>query len=532
MDDSAQKNNQQSSSVPVDTSLGDGMSAPPFPIGAAPDASQTPAQPVQNTINIQTSAAPVSPAVPQPTAVDPTGGNQPIITETPPPPGDGQSVTTFKPVRGKFGPKGIIATVFGVLVLVAATIVGVTQVGQVQIFRERAAEDTACLSYTTEGLCPTGPNSLCTWTGTQCLPVSDLQSDPNNCGRVGNVCPSTSRGCVNGECITLPACSQCVGSPASCIKVASGTTCDTSIDECPTGSCGRASSETDGGGDFCVPDHILRQECDDTGALCDIYQGEIGRAKTGSNDSCAGYSGQGADYCLHLEQICTPNYKPCTGPNNPACSTTTTPGPTERPTEGCGKCDCGVVGPDGQPDNRNCYQTSDLQCFFNEGACSGSSKTNQKARCAGIYVQVNGDFVVAKAGKPSRKKNGDLLIQRGWHNITIEEFQGLGEGDTIRLLAMAGKRAGSAGDIDYEEFKKARFRINGGTLIETTNYTDKITTNPNNLGILIGRTFYKNYVIPAGVTTFSVKAEIQFKGKWYCGTREVEGQPGNLCVIQ
>ncbi len=292
MDDSAQKNNQQTGSVPVDTSLGDGMSAPPFPIGGNSDASQTPttppvqnaAPPIQVTVN-NTPPASSSAPIPETPAADTTGGNTTTINVTPPPPGDGQTVTTFKPVRGKFGPKGILATVFGVLVLVAATIVGVTQVGQVQIFREKAGD-----------VCSGGPEI-------QCTTRQSCNSDETNCGETTTgiplPAPIQSYICCKGpavpgptsgvpvapapgdqttptdgsnnssqdSCSTLISNSGCVGSPTTGYTARS---CDTGTVYCPASSTGTGTAPGGGTGGTgttaCTSDQII--ECDKQGKGC------------------------------------------------------------------------------------------------------------------------------------------------------------------------------------------------------------------------------------------------------------------------
>lgn len=513
MNDSAQ-NNQQPNSVPVDTSLGDGMSTPPFPIGG--DTSQTPAQPpvqpIQNTINIQSSGAPVSPVpAAEPVIADTTGGNQPTVAAAPPPPGDGQTITTFKPVRGKFGPKGIIATVFGILVLVAATIVGITQVGQTQIFREKAAGLSCEQAKAIPGRC----NDLCGGEGQSACNCETSNCDLTALCDPDNQCPSGQR-CSNSTCV--------VENPTGVVCNTQGfafQTCPDSVVQTNQQSCAdlaQAAGCYRTGGNACSqnsdctaqggPNSVCRNGTCTNTQTCSQYvmftcpranateAGNVGDCRENATTPSSTSPNPPGNFCGAWQIDCY------NGPGfNGGVDTSGCTGPTAPPTDDvgvCGGCDCGRLNGDRTSCIRVVLDDGTTTCTFNEGACT-TGGNNGKAKCAGVGLQLNGEFV-NKKGK----------VANGWHTATLAEVQALQAGDKVRITVNGGSASG-ANPAGMENFTKARVSINSGAFIEFTDHDDTVSKNPNTLGVITARTFRYEYTIPAGVTDFSIQGQVYYR---------------------
>lgn len=592
--DPAQNNNQTVPPLNLDTSVGDGNA----PIPAAPaDTTQSPL-PTSNLI--------------QPPA-DLTAGNQPTVPETPPPPADGQTVATFKPIRGKFGPKGIIATIFGILVLVAATIVGVTQVGQIQIFREKAAGGTPLCSTLAQGGCtaglgncqianatvctnnngtsgvaccpggapppdqpapvpgggtlplcsslpggctvgttncqntetltscqnasgslvyaccpsggtPTQPTATPGGSGTACLPPKslcsgvcvDTRSDPRNCSTCGHVCQGLTT-CINSACvipITPPPANACPAGQDGTVGL--NGACSAS----PTAPCNQKCGN-----------QLTCQNLNNTGFKCH------------SGGSCAGlwyrfscpFPGPGNDgngCSMNKTQVSTSNdFIPnfcgsqqidCGSPNSEVSYSQsnlncggTNPGASNPPSSCSGTCYSGSLcqfypagqcpeGSDRPMENCGSAGMSNAPGTCNGGFCctgGGGGGDTDKAKCGGANVQVNGQYT---------KRNGK--VANGWHNATSTEIAAIQAGDTIRLTVSGSLKV----TTDYENFTKGRFSINGAVPTETTKYFNVPACFPNcsspSQQVLIGKYFYLDYVVPTGVTDFSIKGEIYWQG--------------------
>lgn len=536
MNDSAQNNNQPNV-MPVDTSMGDGNSIPPFPVGGA----NPPQEPVQNAVQAppapeppapaQGSAAPPAPTSPEPPVADATAGNQPTVNETPPPPGDGQTITTFKPTRGKFGPKGMIATIFGILVLVAATIVGITQVGQTQIFREKASAPPSC-----------GPNaqcggyigaSDCEGIGTpgvivHCCPSGDqVVTDPRD-GK--QYCSSSAPQDISSTF----ACSTCTS--GVCFKADNQNTCDKSQDECPTGVCAAAADTTTGTttdtttctsgqtscNGQCVNANNDKNNCGTCGNACTGSELCInGNCQTSTAGRCDGgiwyrfscpYPGPGNDgngcslnrvqvsgpndflsgFCGSQQVDCSNNNVSFSQSNLNCAQPSASPKTPGGNTMGCGGCDCGVIDANGSNNQQNCYWDGN-SCFYSEAACT-SGPSNGKAKCSAITLQVNGQYT-NKKGK----------VASGWHTATLTEVQELQAGDTVRLIVTTGSASG-ANPANTSNFTKGRFIINGGSPIETTTFDEQISPTVG----LVARKFRIDYSIPNGVTDFTIQGQVYY----------------------
>lgn len=505
MNDSAQ-NNQQPNSVPVDTSLGDGMSTPPFPIGGS-DTNQAPAQPpvqpIQNTINIQSSGAPVTPPVSEPVA-DATAGNQPTIAAAPPPPGDGQTITTFKPVRGKFGPKGVIATIFGIIVLVAATVVGITQVGQQQIFRQRAGtnctgELTDCLAgcatdasgeacrttcQNQKTICDQGtqaPGGSCT-SNDQCT-VPGERCNNGTCSPSTNICQPGETLCGD-FCATLNSDSNNCGGCGPSFKCAAGKRCQggSCIDGANTctgvwqkWTCLGADKTVGSGCQEGTPQTSTTQPDFDTG-ICGVQQIDC------SNNTSLQFAHEDKSGCGQTPPPgggTPPPITYCDSEGSFFCS-------------GQGQCTAPCTWQsDGGP---NCAQAGGGNlggCTCPAGVCLPPSGGG-KGKCGGVSLQLNGQYT---------RSNG--RVANGWHTATLAEVQALQAGDTIRLTVAAGTASG-ANPVNMEDFTKGRFSVNGGAIMETTNHIDQVSQRVG----LHGRYFYLDYVIPPATTEFTIYGQV------------------------
>lgn len=549
MNDSAQQNSQPNP-IPVDTSMGDGNSIPPFPVGggttqtptqnAMPQTPPTPAEPEPASSATQGSAAPTPPVTPEPPVADATAGNQPTVGETPPPPGDGQTITTFKPTRGKFGPKGVIATVFGILVLVAATIVGITQVGQQQIFREKASStlpscsDGAACNYVadtgttadttgnsrncqnndqtcTQECQPSGQygnpqscSSTTTTAGATC--VFDHVIEPGECSAdKTQICkqvqaelgiPNNGGGCTQspytipgtgGYCLSTTSCNldpQCSPAlPGQCDTTATSATTNSTGTFCVGWTC--PNGDTNGDGQCTSADSGASHSSFLPDGSCSSSCGQIDKyTESGNFDSFTGdfsltggfpECGGSSDFCAGscIGNIGDPLSK--WDPNNTNSNDTFQ--------------NCGSIGLIGDSRGNSQCSSSERWCCSNGGGGGG------KGKCGGVGIELNGQYT---------KSSG--RVANGWHTATLSEVQALQPGDTVRLTVGAGS-ANGANNPDWEQFTKARFSINGGALIETTNHYDKISQKVG----LYGRVFYYEYVIPAGVTDFTIQGQVYYK---------------------
>lgn len=246
----------------------------------------------------------------------------------------------------------------------------------------------------------------------------------------------------------------------------------------------------------------------------------------------------GSTYCMSGAQqvhCCSSEQIIVTLPNGTlACDYPTSGGltlPTTAPTASCsGSCYSGSLcqfyppgecpaGSDRQMENCGSAGliSASGSCDSSGGGfcCNGTPPDTRKQapKCGSTIILVNGPYIDRKG-----------QVQNGWHTATVDEVAHLKPGDIMRLGINAGNKPGRVNaDIDFENFKKARFTINGAVPVETTNYVNVPSCFPNctsaSRGVLVGRRFSYDYVLKPTDSAFTIKGELYFEGGgvtgWY-----------------
>lgn len=449
--DPVQNNQNNSNQNPnIDTSVSDG-SAMPFPIGGEVGAAPTPP-------TTSGSAAPAEAPV-----ADATGANQPALNQTPPPPPASGSVVAIKPTRGKIGPTGIIATIFGVLLLVGATLGGVLLVQQNQEIREKAGTDS------------------CDWcAGTdQCPnPASDSSRAQAVCGGL-NCCQGWHQATSGGGTQPPPSCTgiscnggQCVDgtifAPDSCAPQA---TCEQRANDACAGHGGVAITDIQNPSPSSNPasspvSSAYGSAC--TGSCCTLQTSTI--PACASNCWVVKYKCPGADAGI-----------PCN-----LNGVTTGFGSTQCMDSNY----CGSQQVDVRCTN---YDTSQPDCAGRQSGDAISAITNKNPGACTITSPIP-----IATETPSSPPGGNTLsasclnikaYDTSWNQLTAADLANLQVGDIVRFAVKGSATSGT--------FNKARFTINNILRPEVT------TTNPSDT-----QQFYDEYTIPDGVTTFTIGAEI------------------------
>ena len=405
----------------------------------------------------------ISPAATQPSqaAADATAGNQPVVQEVQP---QVSTVSSMKPTRGKVGPKGIIATVFGILLLAGAVVAGTTLVQQNQDIREKAS-NIVCEEQSTKSTCPT---SQCFWTGGDGEVNGACVS---GCGQAGNIC-SSGETCVSGACLDL------TNDRNNCGQVRN--VCGNQ-QTCQNGECHSGGSCTGLWYRFACPYPGPGTD----GQGCSIDKTQV----NSSNDFIANFCGAQQIDCSNDPNV---SYSNITTGNPPCGGASPTPGATTEPGWGeCGSCHNEICIEGGNPGQHpdECVTTPEGTCVWDPGKCGETS--NPKPQCENIGIS-NGN------------KNGI----GGFNELPANKLKALQPGDVVYLFA-----SGRGQDTVPRDYTKARFIINGAAPVVTSKYNDF----ERDMGDWIDRRrqIYMKYTIPAGVTKFTIKSDVFRAGTWY-----------------
>lgn len=457
---------------------------------------------------------PTNPTIPTDDVVSPVNTGAPVTADTPP-------VTTATTSGGGSKRGQLIATIFGLLLLVGGVGAGIALVGNQQLFQQKAdvpppppglqcstttcgnpGEDEEvcyvvhqkCSNYTPnsagctanpvfyenggatfdEGFCgvqqidmgcrsPQGVRTIAhqTW-GQACGTVSP-SSEPNNPSQcVGSCFGPTYNGNPVENCGSVgydPA-------PGSC---SNGQLCCQPRQPAPTPTptprpqCGGACTQTSdcrpaaNGGTVTCANGICQN------ATC------IGKTIPGANCDCSALNACGQQ-CSASLGLCQAGSE-CRYVVGPAC------------TNALGTTYCVPIPlPTGW---------QDLSCVArDQGNNYVLNPAGQNPTLAQIQEACNPTPVAPQC-------TGVTIYDTNWNLLTAAQLSALRPNDRIRLVV--------AGSASSGVFDRARFTVNGTLRPEVT------TTMPNN------GNFYDEYIIPAGTTTFNVSAQIHHAGQnnWY-----------------
>ncbi len=439
---------------------------------------------------------PVQPVFADPTQMGDTPGlppTQPVADTT---------ITSMKPVRGKFGPKGIIATVFGILLLVGSVVAGTILVQQNQDIREKAAENMCNVTQN----CTTEQQWIDGWYSAQ---------QPQNQGAVANQPElSNANNDVDPNTPGLQLRDQNTGALYNITDASTGQVVDSAagnnnLAAVPVGvGSGSTPATTSGGGQICFPG-TFNNAATDVEVKCDTACGQFGGYLCNSSGTAflAGCSENlhacGAQplavecNCLSHTGVCAKSGTTCTDRgygSNVTCDLTTNRcvGPTGRYFDGCGgpsNCNNCYVNPDGSRDcsvyeSTSCGQKTECKQQTASPVPSTTTTTTQQAPPPG--------------GGPTAQCLNIKAYDTSWVQLTAQQLSALSTGSVVRF---ASKGSATSGNFD-----RARFTVNGVLRPEVT------TANPSD-----PQEFYDQYTIPAGITSFSIGAEIHSTAlnDWY-----------------
>ncbi len=539
--------NQTPSPAPLDSSLPPQESMPSAPMDTTMP-TPPPFEPVTNPVSpVVEPMATVPPMTDQPTAapeaVQDTGGGFPQVldgSETPPPPpviNGGTTPTTPTFVPEKSGGKGrgkIVATIFGILVLVGGVGAGVLAIRTQVLTRPRA---DACVECTANG-CPAGQQCnnvgptfycpdghfVCQWSSAPTNPPPTTPpTSPTNPPSGGFTCD----GLTGTHCNTALGCHQftCVGqnnwrddgpggvccSQAACSSNAACTTTPTTPPgtgaSCAGGTpdqqfaCRTLTGQPGLGCVKCNNGLFVDVEDSTWGCPSQCYTGSQNPDTTPPPDAPTEdqYGTACQNGCCNLSTNGISNF--------PACAHNCWVVAYKCPGASAGiPCNSnGSVG-DGQ-----CFQANycgsqqiDVRCesFDNTGDCAGLAGGS----AISVVSIINPGACVAATPTPPGQTNppGDnptptppgpsaqcLEVKAwdtDWNQLTAAQLSALSAGDVVRFTVKGGASSGT--------FDMARFTIN--TVVGSDVTTTKPTTGE----------FYYEYTIPAGVTSFTIKGEI------------------------
>jgi hypothetical protein len=439
--------------------------------------------PDQGQANVSNPAPlpPVDPVVstppPTPDVSFPSEDSGPLpLTNAMPPSPDGtaspapEEPSMIPPSKPKLGlGKGrVVATILGILLLVGGVGAGIVLVQQQQDIREKAATcssgSTRCKNSTTIEVCAgniwnassCGTGKACS--NGQCVATS---GDGGPGGQNGNGAADTANTGGGGEDSgggKLPACpSSGIGYSCSSSSI-TGAICMRNTDYC----CPIGKSPVNGACATSTSCQTGQTRCKDTSTI------EVCQANTWTSSACG-------------------TNKKCT--NGQCVAADGTPG---------GYCNCNSV----KGESPSC--ASDQTCVVNgtyfEGSfvnCVTSGSINGLCKTpAATSPDTPPKVDTSPTTAPTNPPGGETIAQctsvkiydTDWIQLTTVQLSALSAGDAIRL-AISGTT--TSGTID-----KAQFTVNGVALPETT------AKKPG------GSEFYSEYVIPAGVTSFTISGKI------------------------
>jgi hypothetical protein len=478
-------------------------------------------------------------AVPEESVITPDGNvanpapvnNTTIINNNPP------------KTRGKTGP--IIATIFGLLLLVGGIVAGIGLVNQRQLLEQHAGGISCgggtCANGASYGPDCSAPQSTCTQraqefcSGQNPPSVPASGGGPISCGTQPSTapapnCPAGSASncsvtCVNGRTFS-DACPG-NGSFGSCSQWANEA-CATVGSTAPGGTSSGTGSTS--GGTVYTPTAIRcvvqnPPQPDTLGQLCTCAVGEtcqgtfIGKTSDGSN--C--FSAFPALTCLRPAGA--PGVGGTTGPGLDCTGTTCNRGGSQSAS--CGTADVWVFNcPNGLDSAGKCLQngskvgqitsSSFKITDYTGGKTCGAIQVDMEpvggasgiGGCGAVTYTMGGACTTVAVtpaptnppsvpGGPTAQCSATKAYDTSFNLLTSTQLAALQPGDHVRFAVTGTTSSGT--------FDKARFTINGVLR------PDVITKVP-----ATGE-FYDEYVIPTGVTAFNVTSQIHHAGlnAWY-----------------
>lgn len=368
------------------------------------------------------------------------------------------SISGTPPPKKKFGGRRFVATILGLLVLVGGLGAGIILVQQQQDIRERA-------SIPSDGGGGGGGTPTLTPTATR-VPTPRPTSTATPTPPPANACVS-----AGGQCYTAPNCTFAVGRPpvnggsgcgnvnqVCCQKGGVITPTPTSSQLCPKSCIASPKSN-------CKPGSFYPNESQS------LAYGDCGGI--GSNE-----------YCCDPVGGATPTPTSTSGVNICALS--------QRDPNSQGYCDRSA------PNTPNCTDKAEgssctivAQCGGGTGTCVVINQGGANSEC-----QCQKGRVTTPVPTLTPPPGGGVVAQclnirafdTNWTELTTAQLSQLKAGDKVRF-AVGGTASGGS-------FDKAKFKING---VERAEVTGK---KPDS------QEFFDEYTLPAGVTTFTINAQI------------------------
>ncbi len=434
----------------------------------------------------------------------------------------------------------VVATLFGMLLLIGGVGAGLVLVNQQQILKQKAATGSGCNNsgcfcdpfvcdqfkdqlggtggtqypitcYVVKQTCPGGSNGACT-ENPEFLDAGQLTFSDLQCGK-----QQIDMGCKSAAGVRTAGTTSKTFGAGACSGGTNPTTAPTPTNPPGWGACGACPAP--GGDCFLKPDgstnHPMSQcQMNDKG-VCTWNPSLCGNTGGGGGGSTPSLKACG-ETCSSDSQ-CYP-----TGANggtercvsgtcqNTACLGKTVPGRNcdcsalnacgERCSASLGLCQatsqCGYIaggtqcappGTEGNTNNTYCIPGVPNN-GYTIGQCTGIATIYLK-KPDGTVVSTQADVQAACAATPATAQCTNIkAYDTNWNLLTPTQLSALTSGSKVRFTVMGTTTSGN--------FDKARFTINGTQTPEVT------TLKPGTAE------FYYEYTVPAGTTTFSVTAQI------------------------